>query len=127
MRSGAQDDLEGVLHVSMDDGLFGEKESEEQVTLVLVFRQRRHQMTWAMLVPRKETEFPWIGKRAARFIDQLLARETAQARQEGCQIVPERPPVGEPVQRNHRTHGGTRGRSGHRIGVTVTLDTWIPC
>ena len=67
-------------------------------------------MTWAMLVPRKGTEFPWISKRAARFIDQLghnrvtlkcdnepafeaLAREIGQARQEGSQTVPERPPV----------------------------------
>ena len=69
-------------------------------------------MTWARLVPRKETEFPWIAKRTARFIDQLrhnrvtlrgdnepaieaLAREIGQARQEGGQTVPERPPVGE--------------------------------
>ena len=69
-------------------------------------------MTWAMLVPRKGMEFPWIAKRAAKFIDQLghnrvtlrcdnepaieaLAREIAQARQEGSHIVPERPPVGE--------------------------------
>ena len=69
-------------------------------------------MTWAMLVPRKGTEFPWIAKREAKFIDQLghnrvtlrcdnelaieaLARETAQARQGGSQTVPERPPVGE--------------------------------
>ena len=32
-RWGAQDDVEGVLHVSMDCGFLGEKESEEQVTL----------------------------------------------------------------------------------------------
>ena len=35
-RSEAQDDLEGVSHVSIDHGFFGEKEFEEQVTLVLV-------------------------------------------------------------------------------------------
>ena len=69
-------------------------------------------MSWAMLVPRKGTEYPWIAKRAARFIDQLghntvtlrcdnepaidaLARETGQARQEGSQTVPDRPPVEE--------------------------------
>ena len=34
-RSDAQDDLDGVPHVSMDYGFFGEKESEEQVTPVL--------------------------------------------------------------------------------------------
>ena len=55
----------------MDYGFLGEEESEEQVSLVLVIRSRRHKMTWAMLVPRKGTEFPWIAKRAARFIDQL--------------------------------------------------------
>ena len=69
-------------------------------------------MTWAMLVPRRGTKFPCIAKRAAKFTDQLghkrvtltcdnelaieaLAREIAQARQEGSQTVPERPPVAE--------------------------------
>ena len=51
-RSDAQDDFEGCLHVSMDHGFFGERESEEQVALVLVIRERRHKITWAMLVPR---------------------------------------------------------------------------
>ena len=111
-RSDAQDDLEGVPHVLMDYGFLGERESEEKVSLVLVIRERRHKMTWAMLVPRKGTEFPWIAKRAARFIDQLghnrftlrcdnepaieaLAREIGQARQEWSQTVPGRPPVGD--------------------------------
>ena len=69
-------------------------------------------MTWMMLVPNKENEFAWIARRAAKFIDWLgynkvtlrcdsepaieaLAKEIAQARQEGSQTVPERPPVGE--------------------------------
>ena len=69
-------------------------------------------MTWAMLVPRKGDEFRWISKRAAKFINQLghnrvtlrydnepsieaWAKDIAQARQEGSQLVPERPPVGE--------------------------------
>ena len=64
------------------------------------------------MVPRRETEFPWTAKRAARFIDQLghnkvslgrdseptteaLAREIARARQEGSQTVLARPPVEE--------------------------------
>ena len=86
---------------------------------MLAIRGRRHKMTWAMLVPRKGTEFPSIAKRAAKFIDQLrhnrvtlrcdnepaleaLAREIAQARHEGSQTVLERPPVGrKPVQREH--------------------------
>ena len=42
-RSDAQDVLEGVLHVSMDCGFFGERESEEQVPPVLVIRERRTQ------------------------------------------------------------------------------------
>ena len=62
-RSDAQDDLEGVLHLSMDYGFLGERETE--------IWERRHEMSWAMLVPRKGTEFPWIAKRAAKFIDQL--------------------------------------------------------
>ena len=70
-RSDADDDLEAVPHVSMDYGFLGERESEEQVTLVLVIRARSLKMTWAMLVSSKGTAFPWIAKRAARFIDQL--------------------------------------------------------
>ena len=52
-RSDAQDDLEGVPHVSMDCGFLGERESEDRVSRVLVIRERRQKMTWAMLVPRK--------------------------------------------------------------------------
>ena len=102
-RSDAQDDLEGCRTCQWTVGSL-ERESEEQVSLVLVIRERRHKMTWAMLVPRKGTEFPWIAKRAARFIDQLghnrvtlrcdnepaieaLAREIGQARQEGSKTV----------------------------------------
>ena len=96
-RSNAQDDLDGMPHVSVDYGFLGERDSEEQTSPVLVIRERRHKMTWAMLVLRKWTEFPWIAKRAAKFIDQLghnrvalrcdnepaieaLAREVALAR-----------------------------------------------
>ena len=98
--------------MSMDYGFLGERESEDRVSPVLVIREWRHKMTWAMLVPRKGPEFTWIVKRAAKFIDQLghnrvtlrcdtepaieaLAREIAQARQEGSHTVPQRPPVGE--------------------------------
>ena len=52
-RSDAKDDLEGVRHVFL-----GERESEDRVGPVLVIRERRRKMTWAMLVPRKGTEFP---------------------------------------------------------------------
>ena len=37
-RLDAQDDLEGVPHVSMDYGFLGERESEEHVSPVLVIR-----------------------------------------------------------------------------------------
>ena len=88
-----------------------ERESEEQVALVLVIRERRHKITLPTLVPRHGTEVSWIARRAAKFIDQLepnrvtircdneptieaLAREIQQARQEGSDTVLERPPVG---------------------------------
>ena len=81
-------------------------------------------MTWALLVPRKRTEYLWIAKRAARFIDQLrhsrvtlrcnnepaieaLTRKIGQARQEGSQ---------------HRACSGTRGRPGQNTkGYAGTL------
>ena len=89
-------------------------------------------MTWAILVPRKGTEFPWIARRAAKFIDQLgrnrvtlrcdnqrlrrcqgklhkLIKMVARLCQGDHQL--ER----EPVQRNHRTHGGTRGWLGEKL------------
>ena len=58
----AQDDWEGVCHVSMDYGFLGEKESEDQVAPVLVIHERRHKMTWAMLVPSKELNFPGLRR-----------------------------------------------------------------
>ena len=152
-RSDAQDDLEGVPHVSIDCGFFGEKEFEAQVTPVLVIRERRHKITLAMPVPRKGAGFPWIARRAAKFIDQLghnrvtlrcdnepameaLARETAQARQEGSQTVPERSPVGEIHSSGiiERTVGLVAGQARtlqaameHRTGVKVPLDARILC
>ena len=147
--SDAQDDLEGVPHVSMDYGFLGEKESEEQVASVLVIRERRHKMTWAMLVPRKGTEFPWIAKRAARFIDQLgrnrvtvrcdnelaieaFPREIAQSRQEGSQTVPERESQSNGII--ERAVGLVAGQARtlkaaleHRIGTRVPPDARILC
>ena len=63
-------------------------------------------MTWAMLVPRQGTEFPWIARRAAKFIDQLghnrvtlrcdnepaieaLPREIAHARKKEARLCQE--------------------------------------
>ena len=120
----------GVLHCV--NGLWvpcRERESEEQVAPVLVIRERSYKMTWAMLVPRKGTEFSGIAERAAKFIDQLghnsvtlrcdsepvieaLARELAPARREESQTVLERTPVGKKtVQCDPRRHGGARGFS----------------
>ena len=65
--------------MSMDYGFLGERDSEEQVSSVLVIRERRHKVT--ILVPRKGTEFLWIAKRAARFIDELGHNSHAQMRQ----------------------------------------------
>ena len=67
-RPDAQDDLEGVPHVSMGYGFLGEMESEDRVSPVLVIRERRHKMTWAMLVPRKGAEFLCIANRAAKLM-----------------------------------------------------------
>ena len=106
-RANDQDDLDGMPHVFVDNGFLGERDSEKQTSPVLVIRERRDKMTWAML-SSKGTEFPWIVKTAAKFIDQLghnrvtvrcdneqaieeLAREIAQARQEESQTVLERP------------------------------------
>ena len=127
-RSDAQDDLEGVPHVSMDYG--------GQVKPMLVIREKRHIMTWVMLLPRRGTEFPRIAKRAAKFVDWLghnrvtlrcdnepaieaVAKETAQARQEGSQT-----PVGEPVQRSHRVHGGARGWPGQNTESCIGASCW---
>ena len=57
-------------------------ESEEQVSPVLVIRERRHKMTWAVLVPRKGTEFPWIAKRAI----EALAREIGKHAKKGARL-----------------------------------------
>ena len=150
-RSYAQDDLEGVPHVSMDCGFLGEKESEDRVSPVLVIRERRHKMTWAVLVPRKGTEFPWIAKRAVKFIDQpghnrvtvrcdnepaivALARFcTSSSRRVS---VPERPPVGEGQSNGiiERAVGLVAGWARtlkaaleHRMGARVPPDARILC
>ena len=141
-----------VPHVSMDYG-FLERESEEQVSPVLVIRERRHKMTWGMLVPTKGTKFPWIAKRAARFIDQLghnrvtlrcddepaieaLAREIGQARQERSQTNPERMPAGESQSSGiiERAVGLVAGQARtlkaaleHRMGTRVPPDAKILC
>ena len=110
-------------------------------------------MTWAILVPRKGTEFPWIAKRAAKFIEQLghnrvtlrcdnertietLVREIAQARQEGNQTVPERPSVGESQSNGiiERAAGLVASQTRklkaaleYRIGIRVQPDARLLC
>ena len=106
-----------------------------------------------MLVSREGTKFLWISKRAAKFIDQLghnrvtlrcdnepateaLAREVAQARQEGSQTVPERPPVGESQSNGiiERAVGPMAGQARtlkasleQRIGTRVPPDARTLC
>ena len=122
-KSDAQDDLEGVSHVSMsmDYGFLGERESEEQV---LVSRERRHKMTRAVLVPRKGTEFLWIAKRQrAGHWGAGEGNRTSSPRGK-----PDRP--GEtasgrkPVQWDHRTCVGTRGRSGQNTEGCAGASHW---
>ena len=105
-----------------------------------------------MLVPRIGTEFPWIAKRVAKFIDQLghnrvtfrcdnepaieaLARELAQGRQEGSQVL-KRQTVGEshPNWLIGRAVGLVAGQTRtlktaleHRIGARVPPDASILC
>ena len=125
-----------------------ERESEEHMSPLLVIREQRHKMMWAMLVPRKGT-----AKRAARFIVQFghnrvalgcdsepaieaLAREIGQARQEGSQTVPEWPPVGESQSNGiiERAVGLVAGQARtlkaaleHRIGTRAPPDARIQC
>ena len=110
-------------------------------------------MTWAMLVPRGGTEFPWIAKTAAKFIDQLghnrvtlgcdnepaieaLARDIAQVLQERSQTLPERPPVGESQSNGiiERAVGLVVGQARtlkaaleHRMAARVPPDARILC
>ena len=107
-------------------------------------------MTWAVLVPRKGTEFPWIAKRAGKIhrstraqlrcdnepAIEALARETAQARQERSQTVPERPPVGESPSNGiiERAAGLVAGQARtmkaaleHRTGTRVPPGARVLC
>ena len=107
---------------------------------------------WAMLVPRNGTEFPWIAKRVAKFIDKLghnrvtfrcdnesaieaLARELAQGRQEGSQVL-KRQPAGASHSNwlIERAVGLVAGQTRtlktaleHRIGARVPPDARILC
>ena len=102
---------------------------------------------------KKGMEFAWIAKRAARFIDRLghnkltlrcdsklaieaLAREIAQARQEGSWTVPKRPPVWESQSNGiiERAVGVVAGQARtlkaaleHRIGTRIPPDARILC
>ena len=63
-------------------GFLGERESEDRVSLVLVIRERRHNMTWAMLVLRKGTEFPVDCKESSEVHRPTRAQQShAQVRQ----------------------------------------------
>ena len=56
---------------------------------------------------------------------EALAGEVPQARQEGSQTVPERPPVAESQSNlDHRTCSGTRGRPGQNTEGCVGASYW---
>ena len=96
-RSDAQDDFEEVLHVSLGYGFLGER--RHKMTLGNAGSQKKERSSPG----RKESSEVYRPTRAQpshaqvrqRAGDEALAREIAQARQEGSQTVPERPPVGE--------------------------------
>ena len=108
-RSDAQDDLEGVSHVSMDYGFLGEGESEEHVSPVLVMRERRHKMTWVMLVPRKRNGVLLDRKESSEGHRHAQVRQRAGDRGIGER---NRTSSRKPVQWDHRACSGTRGRPG---------------
>ena len=132
-RSDAQDDLEGVPDVSMDDGFLGERNRKSRCLLCWSSANgdtRRREPCWFRERERSSLEsqreqrgslINWdtTGSRSDVTTSQRLKRwqrEIGQARQEGSQTVPERPPVGgQPVQWSHRTCGRTRCRSAHNI------------
>ena len=90
--------------MSIDYGFLGEKESEDRVSLVLVIRERRHKMTWAVLLPTKRNGFSLDREESSEV---RCARETASGRKS--------------VQQDHRARGGPRCLPGQgtegRIGA----------
>ena len=134
----------------MDCGFLGERESEEEVAPVLVIRERRLKMTWAKLLPREGTEFPWIAReqRGHRSVwaqqnhaqvrhepaIEALAREIAQARQEEARPSPERhqcgkaSPMGSPnVQWDSWPARTLKAALEHRIGTRIPPDARMLC
>ena len=125
-RSDNQDDVQGVLHVSMDSGFFGEKESEEQVAPVPVIRERRHKMNAGS--EKKELNFPGLRREQRSSLISLGTTEshsgvTTNQRWERLQEKSDKPAKKsdcaretasgrKPVQWCHRTRRGARGRSG---------------
>ena len=108
------------------------KESEEQVTPVLVIRERRQKMTWAMLLlfPYNKITLRCDNEPAI----EALAREIAQVRQEGSQTVPVKhqcgraSPMGSPnVQWDSWPARTLKAALGHRIGTRIPPDARILC
>ena len=109
-RSDTQEDLGGVPHVSMDCRFLFVERGNLKSKCLLYWSSANGDTRWRgrCWFQGKERNFPWIAQRAARFIDQLghnkvtlrcdnepaieeLAREIAQARQEGSQTVRDHP------------------------------------
>ena len=76
-RSDVQDDPEGVPHVSMDCGFLGERESEEQVTLVLVIRERRQDDVGDAGSEKKERSF--LGSQDSSEVHRLTRAQQSHA------------------------------------------------
>ena len=76
-RSDAQEDWEGVPHVSMDCGFLGERESEEQVNPMVVSRERRHKMTCGRCWFReREPNFPGLRSEQLSSLNSLGTTES---------------------------------------------------
>ena len=77
-RSDAEDDFEGVHHVSMDCGFLGEKGSEEQVTPLLVICERRHRNDVGFAGSKKRNGVPLGSQRERRSL--LISLGTTELR-----------------------------------------------
>ena len=139
-KSDAQEDLEKQCSMCrrITSSLAREK-SEEQVTPMLVIRERRRKMTWAMQVPRKGTEFSRFGREQRSSLTSLAGCTLTRQRTGGRRVgeghrtgssgeKPDR--SGEtasgrkPVQPSHRAHGGTRGRPGQNTAGCAGASHW---
>ena len=73
---GPATDDDPAAHVSLDHDFHNDKGSDDEASPMFVIRERRHKMTWAMLVPRKGTEISWVAKkRQNAFTSWVMAKK----------------------------------------------------